>query len=1040
MYKILFTLVVFVSILFSQFNWQDGGLPLRQGAHIEWQRTGAIANDGSMLITWSDTRNSIRDIYAQKIDSDGNFLWDENGSVVVDVDGRQEDPLLVPDNDGGAYIIWRDYRDENYYGDIYAQHIDSNGNQLWDIGGVPLSNQSGSQVNHNLCVDGIGGAFAVWADMNGSGTYRGTHLGSSQSDILTTGDGILLSNHQSGGFSLEYAGDSSAVMVWGQGVTLDTYECLIDEDEDGYQDSDEIYFSLDECLSVCGDYNEDGIVNYLDCDSGSLETGDIRAQRFNMDMESLWNEDDSNSGKVICDDEYIQTHAKVTTFGDNVIVVWRDLRNDDDGDVYAQILDPQGNSLLEENGVVVCDDEGQQVSPRVKTDGVNAFIYWEDKRDDNVDPYVQKMDQDGNLTWTNNGVQLANDINNQDQVRMAVDSNGGAFFVWMDGRGENNPIWSGTDIYLEHIDSQGNLTFGQSGISIDDDSGPQFDPLIKCNTNGESFIVWSDQKDGSNIGIEVQVVTTNGLNLESNGKEIWYGVDGNALLSSSINIADGEYLVAWEDNRFQSSGQPGSFTYGLIVEENMNLDSHENSTPLSLNPFQGPHGGNYYYRAKLANIGESIMMNFHEYNGPYMQHIQMLDNNLTILGDDQGTPVDNNGEDQKFSDLCAVNEDFYLAYSSLISYSSYGIYLDRYSSSGESLWGNPINIVEGSFADNLVEAIVPNTLNNGVAVIYQEASFMGISLNIIFISEDGGVLAQFPLCSNCENPKYESNSIGDNEFIVLYTAANSEDADLYAQVFSFTGEMLGDINGIVISNEIRDQRYSDITYSSLLDEYLACWTDGRDIFLNDEGIEVSDNNILCSKIIFDSEAILSDEISVAYIQGSAQQNPSVFSTHTGTYMIAWEDMRSADDIEQSLNLSFEWDAFYQELDSNGPVYQDGGIPLSIDPFGQVNIKFGVLSEEDNLYLAFWEDDRSTGKELLTNLYAQLISPSSASDCLTFDVNADGNIDILDVIQMVNMVLGNLIPDEWQECASDANGDESIDILDVIQAVQFILNS
>ena len=106
----------------------------------------------------------------------------------------------------------------------------------------------------------------------------------------------------------------------------------------------------------------------------------------------MWNEDDTNSGKVICDDEYLQTKAKVTTFGDNVVVVWRDLRNDDDGDVYAQIINSNGDNLLADNGVVVCDDEGQQVSPRVKTDGTHAFIYWEDKRFNNVDPYVQKMD------------------------------------------------------------------------------------------------------------------------------------------------------------------------------------------------------------------------------------------------------------------------------------------------------------------------------------------------------------------------------------------------------------------------------------------------------------------------------------------------------------------------------------------------------------------------------------------------------------------------------------------------------------------------
>ena len=36
-------------------------------------------------------------------------------------------------------------------------------------------------------------------------------------------------------------------------------------------------------------------------------------------------------------------------------------------------------SKWKEYEVIVCDDTGQQASPRVKTDGVHAFIFWEDK-------------------------------------------------------------------------------------------------------------------------------------------------------------------------------------------------------------------------------------------------------------------------------------------------------------------------------------------------------------------------------------------------------------------------------------------------------------------------------------------------------------------------------------------------------------------------------------------------------------------------------------------------------------------------------------
>ena len=986
----LLVLIAGVTLGFAQFSWQDGGLPIRQGVHIEWQRTGDVSEDGSMIIAWSDTRNAIRDIYAQKIDSDGNYLWGEGGAVVADFEGRQEDPLLVRDGNGGAYIIWRDYRDENYYGDIYGQHIDANGNRLWDPNGVPLSNQSGEQSSHNLCVDGNGGAYALWVDKNGSGTYVGTHLGPNQSDIIAQGVGVLVSSYQNGGFSLEYAGNGEAVMVWTQ--------------------------------SVDGDQS------------------DLRAQRINQNMESLWNDDGGDSGKTICDAEGIQSKAKVTTFNDNnVAVVWRDLRNDPDGDVYAQILDESGNPLLSEDGIIVCDDTGQQASPRVKTDGVHAFIYWEDKRFNNVDPFVQKMDTQGNLLWTNNGVQVISDPNDQDQVRMTVDNNGGAFFAWIDGRGDDNIEWAGSDIYLEHISSSGDLSFAPSGLVLDQDSGPQVDPLIKCNQSGEAYVIWNDRKEGSSIIVELQKVTVDGgTSFTNNGQEVWYGVDGNALLSSSLYIEDGQHLVAWEDNRYLSTGHPGSYTYGLSVNENMNIASHQEAEPLCFNPFQGPHGGNYDFRAKLAKSSSSIMMNFHQYDGPYRQYYQMLDYNLDIIGSDSGQEIDSQGNDQKYSGVCTVDDMYYLAYSSLDF--AYGIFLQKYNADGIAQWSSPINIVEASFEDNLVKAVIPNPINGGIVVIYESASFMGVGLNAIFVDENGASYSSSQVCSDCNDPQYESYASGDNEFIVTYKSSSSSlSAGVYAQVFSFDGNNFGNGASYTISDEVNDQRSSRITYNQFLDEYLACWNDGRETFNNEEGEEIVDLNILCANLsVLEGDLIISEEIEVAAIEGSQQQNPSVFSTQSGNYMIGWEDMRSAQGIDQSLNLSFEWDAYYQEINSNGIVYEEGGIPLSTDPFGQVNIRFGVLSEEDNLYLAFWEDDRSTGKELLTNIYAQLITPSD-SDCTLFDVNADSNVDVLDVVQMVNIVLGNLIPDNYQSCAADVNSDDNIDVLDVVSTVNAILN-
>ena len=159
------------------------------------------------------------------IDPNGNFLWDEEGEVVVDVDGRQEDPLLVSDDNGGAYVIWVDYRNEPENGDIYAQHINSDGLISWDIQGVPLTTVSGKQVAPNMSKDGIGGAFVIWNDKSVStlGHTYGTHLTTNSNDIIAQGIGVPLisSDSQHSGVSIEVAQAGSAIMVWADDKNLD---------------------------------------------------------------------------------------------------------------------------------------------------------------------------------------------------------------------------------------------------------------------------------------------------------------------------------------------------------------------------------------------------------------------------------------------------------------------------------------------------------------------------------------------------------------------------------------------------------------------------------------------------------------------------------------------------------------------------------------------------------------------------------------------------------------------------------------------------
>ena len=59
-----------------------------------------------------------------------------------------------------------------------------------------------------------------------------------------------------------------------------------------------------------------------------------------------------------------------------------------------------------------------------------------------------------------------------------------------------------------------------------------------------------------------------------------------------------------------------------------------------------------------------------------------------------------------------------------------------------------------------------------------------------------------------------------------------------------------------------------------------------------------------------------------------------------------------------------------------------------------------------------------------------------SDGVLGDLNDDGIINILDVIIMVNIILGT----EPESALADVNGDGNIDVLDIIHIVNIILNN
>ena len=57
-----------------------------------------------------------------------------------------------------------------------------------------------------------------------------------------------------------------------------------------------------------------------------------------------------------------------------------------------------------------------------------------------------------------------------------------------------------------------------------------------------------------------------------------------------------------------------------------------------------------------------------------------------------------------------------------------------------------------------------------------------------------------------------------------------------------------------------------------------------------------------------------------------------------------------------------------------------------------------------------------------------------------DVNQDEDVNILDIVTIVNFILGVLEPTAYQEYAGDLNVDGLINVLDIVLAVNIVLDN
>lgn len=323
----------------GEMLWGEEGV--RLSATVGSSRGAKIAADGKggAIVAW-DARGEgilVEDIYVQRLDSDGNLLWGEDGLLVCSENFEQFDPLVVPDDTGGAIIAWTDLRNQQTVAvEVYCQRVDAMGNLGKGPGGIPICTSDESQSSPCMAPDGRGGAIVAWIDGR-----------------------------------------------------------------------------------------------------GGLETStDIYAQRLDQDGDRRWDE----AGVPICVEENRQENPAMAPDGSGgVIVGWTQVPPTDweNRDVFAQRVDSLGNTCWEDDGVAVSTSPQDQSRIRVTEDGGGGgYVTWIDSRyaASGIDIYGQHIDCDGSATWPMNGAPVCDAPREQTDHDVCPDGSGGMYAARSDCR------------------------------------------------------------------------------------------------------------------------------------------------------------------------------------------------------------------------------------------------------------------------------------------------------------------------------------------------------------------------------------------------------------------------------------------------------------------------------------------------------------------------------------------------------------------------------------------------------------------------------
>ncbi len=388
----------------GQPQWKQDGILLAASTKDQLALTASPDGKNGVWVFWQDLRNDTGDIYGQRLDPNGNLLWSAAGTEVNRAAGKQSEPRAVSDGEGGAFIVWRDYK--LGHEDIAVQRIDGNGEILLESAGRTVVQGLGNQTLGDVVPTHDGGFIAVWTD----------------NSLLLGSPRVAVQRF-----------NAKANPLWKDNSFVTTTRSA--------QDSPVAYFAATN--------NTDGNVFVIWSDDRN-RNDDIFAQKIDATGAIQW----GVSGVTVCKASNSQTNPQIIgDSGDGILAVWEDQRSGK-MDIYAQAINAAGQIRWQNDGAIIVATSQEQTQPQIIPDGDGGLIcVWNDERNSGTNIVAQRLDKNGKALWEANGIFITPEGGTKAHPAILTSPNNPRenFVVWEDSRRGNE------DIFAQLLNSDGTL-------------------------------------------------------------------------------------------------------------------------------------------------------------------------------------------------------------------------------------------------------------------------------------------------------------------------------------------------------------------------------------------------------------------------------------------------------------------------------------------------------------------------------------------------------------------------------------------------------